>query len=213
MNFSSNKGNAQKSMTKAINHRIERLSSLLESNVTNICESSIEHENELNETSEYYSCSSPIKKEPFFMPKSKRFIRRHKCETCKKRFISPSKLNIHERIHSKEKPFACDQCQMNFSNKSNFSRHKRVHTGEKPFHCDECPKKFSHSFNLTSHKRVHTGEKPFNCDICQMKFRYLASVTKHQRIHSGDKPYQCDICLMKFSLSSNLTRHKEFTHE
>jgi hypothetical protein len=40
---------------------------------------------------------------------------KYKCETCKKTFTTSSQLNIHNRIHSKQKPFACDQCQKSFS--------------------------------------------------------------------------------------------------
>ncbi len=59
-----------------------------------------------NETSDNNSSPSTIKVKPLSMPNSKKFkvyssIRKHKCETCKKRFPSRSHLNIHKRIHSK----------------------------------------------------------------------------------------------------------------
>ncbi len=102
-----------------MNHRFDILSSLLDANeshlnVTNLSEIPIEHEISLNETSDNNSCSSTIKDEPLLKPKSKKFKvassnRKHKCETCNKRFICLSHLNIHKRIHSKEKPFACGQ--------------------------------------------------------------------------------------------------------
>ncbi len=81
------------------------------------------------------------------MPKSKRFkvkyfTKKHKCETCTKRFKYATHLNIHTRIHLKQKPLACDQCQMSFSTKGNLTTHKRHHTGVKPFHCDICLKNF-----------------------------------------------------------------------
>jgi uncharacterized Zn-finger protein len=158
-----------------MNHRIEKLSSLLDANQShvnkkNLNEIPIECENGINEASVNNSCSSTIKVEPFLIQKSKRFqinssIRKHKCEMCKKRFLTSTHLNIHKRIHSKEKPFACDQCQMSFSIKGNLSRHKRVHSGEKPYQCDICKKTFAQLSSLTYHKRMHTGEKPYQCDI------------------------------------------------
>jgi KRAB domain-containing zinc finger protein len=60
-------------------------------------------------------------------------FRTHICETCKKRFTTSSKLNIHKRIHLKPKRFTCDQCQMSFSLKCNLTTHKRTHTGERPY--------------------------------------------------------------------------------
>jgi uncharacterized Zn-finger protein len=178
-------------MAKVMNHRIEKLLTLLDANETQlnvkkINEIFIECENAINETSDDNSCSFTIKVEPLSMPKSKRFkvnttIRKHKCETCKKRFKSPSQLNIHNRIHSKQKSFSCDQCQMAFSQKGSLSLHKRLHTGEKPYRCDICQKKFAQSHNLTRHKRMHTGEKPFSCDLCLMKFTRSNYLTAHKR--------------------------------
>ena len=151
IDFSSNIDNAQKSLAKVLNDRIEKLSTLLDANETQlnvaniISEISIEREYELNKASEHNSCSSTIKVNPLLISKSKRFKmnssnKKYKCETCKKRFKTSTELKIHNRIHSKEKPFACDQCQMTFCTKGNLTTHKRLHTGEKPYQCDICQK-------------------------------------------------------------------------
>ena len=107
-----------------MNHRFEKLSTLLDAadtrlNMENRNEIPIDRENALNEASDNNSCSSTIKVKPLIIKKSKRFksnhsIKKHKCETCKKRFKTSAELNIHNRIHSKEKSFACDHCQMIF---------------------------------------------------------------------------------------------------
>jgi uncharacterized Zn-finger protein len=217
--FSSNINNARKSLAKVMNHRIEKLSSFVDanqpqSNVTNLIEISNEHEISLNEASDNNSCSSTIKVEPLSMQISKRFksnssIKKHKCETCKKRFLHLCHLTIHKRIHSKEKPFACDQCQMSFSTKGNLSTHKILHTGEKPYQCDLCPKKFAQLAGLTFHKRTHSGEKPYACDLCPKKFTQSNALTEHKRVHTGEKPYECGSCHKKFSDSSHFRRHKK----
>ena len=63
-------------MAKVMNHRIEKLSALLDVtllNVENRNEISIEHEIAINEASGNNSCSSTIKVEPLFMSKSNKF--------------------------------------------------------------------------------------------------------------------------------------------
>ncbi len=148
-------------------HRIDKLSTLLDVNETQLSlnEIRIEHENARNESSDENPCSSTIKFEPLLIPQSERFksnssYRKHKCETCNKQFPSPSLLNIHNRIHSKEKPFACYQCPKSFSQTGSLIIQKRIHSGEKPYQCDICPNKFSQLQHLTRHKLIHTGEKP-----------------------------------------------------
>jgi uncharacterized Zn-finger protein len=145
-----------------MDRRIEKLSILLDTNetqlnVTNTNEITIKCENVINETIDDNSCSSTIKVNALLIPKSKKFkenssIRKHKCETCKKTFKTTAYLNIHNRIHLKQKHFACDQCSMTFSQICNLNRHKRIHTGEKPYSCDICHKKFSDSSSLTYNK-------------------------------------------------------------
>ena len=174
MDFASNIDYARKSLSKVMNHCFDKLSSFLhtneiQSNVSNITEISIEHENELRDDS---SCSSTIKEKPLLMSNSKRAkanssIKESTSETIK------TPLNIHKRKHSKQKPFVCDQCPKAFSLKGNLLIHKRIHTGEKPFHCDICQKKFAQSISLIKHKRVHPGEKPYQCELCPKTFFHL----------------------------------------
>ena len=174
-----------------MNHRIEKLSLLLNSNETHLNVEKI-----INEASDDNSCSSKIKVMPLSMPKSKRF----KVASYN---TTSSQLYIHNQIHSKKKRFACDQCSKTFSLKTNLIIHKRIHTGEKPYSCEECQKKFSDPSHLRVHKRIHTGVKPYQCDICQKKFAQSQHLTLHKRIHSGEKPYQCDLCHKKFARSDD----------
>jgi uncharacterized Zn-finger protein len=210
--FTSNIDNAKKSLAKVLNHRIEKLSSLLDSNDTqlnvsaNINEIPIERDSAINAASDANSCPSS-----FMLHNSNIFMvgSEHTCETYEKKIPNSTQLSKRKReLQSKEKRFTCDQCQMKFSLKSNLLKHKRIHAEVKPFSCDFCQMKFSQSSQLTYHTRTHTGEKPYHCDICQKNFTRSYHLTIHKRSHTGEKPYSCDLCPKKFAQSNNLIVHK-----
>src|SRR5277367_1232178 len=111
--------------------------------------------------------------------------KKHACDTCGKRFQTPSHLKIHERSHSGEKPFECAECGKRFSRKSNLTPHLRIHTGETPYQCRHCHKRFKTSSDLRLHERIHSGEKPHECPECGKRFSHLGNMKMHIRIHTG----------------------------
>ena len=122
------------------------------------------------------------KEENAFIAKGvKRKRTQHECDVCEKVFRYPSKLAVHMRIHTNEKPYECDVCQKSFRTSDSLQKHMRIHTNEKPYECDVCEKRFRYSHVLQNHMRIHTNEKPYECAVCKKRYRHSHGLKYHMR--------------------------------
>ena len=50
----------------------------------------------------------------------------HECDVCEKVFGCPSKLAVHMRTHTNEKPYECDVCEKRFRHSISLKHHMRT---------------------------------------------------------------------------------------
>ncbi|XP_076032559.1 uncharacterized protein LOC143020252 [Oratosquilla oratoria] len=130
---------------------------------------------------------------------------------CNKVYSTTSHLRIHQRIHTRVRPYVCEICKKGFNTSFAMKSHIRTHTGEKPYRCPEetCPKRFKTSGDLQKHVRTHTGERPFKCQLCGKAFTTSDIRKVHMRVHTGEKPYKCSVegCSRMFASATNYKNH------
>ncbi|KAM6935818.1 uncharacterized protein PEZ65_006126 [Lycodopsis pacificus] len=133
-------------------------------------------------------------------------VKSYKCSECGKTFRHRSVLELHMRIHSKDKPYQCKVCGKGFRFGSYLQQHLIIHTGKKPYKCPDCGKDFAFMQNMKTHQKLHQ-EKPFRCTSCRKGYSDETQLQHHMLSHNGDKPHKCDLCDKSFGLAYLLRDH------
>lgn len=134
-------------------------------------------------------------------------IKNHICDTCGKKFSSPTAMRVHMKSHSNERLYKCKLCIYAGRTASALYVHMSTHANDLCV-CEVCSKTFKSSRNLNDHlRRVHNKIKKHQCSYCGKRFvdRYVLSV--HLRHHTGVRPYKCTKCEKTFIRSDGLKEH------
>eukprot|EP00063_Salmo_salar_P065721 XP_014040556.1 PREDICTED: zinc finger protein 883-like isoform X2 [Salmo salar] len=138
----------------------------------------------------------------------------HPCAYCGKKLSTKTRLKIHLKTHTGEKPHVCPDCGKSFAFSPSLTKHQKLshseHGGVKRHECSVCGKVFNQPGALRSHQRTHTGEKPHLCSDCGKSFCFRSSLKRHQVLHAGDRAHVGlrTVCGKGFRDSGYLKKHQ-----
>ncbi|XP_026836076.1 zinc finger protein 32-like [Drosophila erecta] len=97
---------------------------------------------------------------------------------------------FEKRVRPAKQSLVCSYCSKVCSRPSTLDIHIRIHTRERPFQCPHCPSAYSSNSTLRVHLRIHTGERPYMCSHCSVDFRTRTELRRHIRRHSVKTSFQ-----------------------
>jgi len=151
------------------------------------------------------------------------------CNLCDKNFLNGSKLRVHMRTHTGEKPYSCDTCGQAFSQKTSLKRHILIHTESLIVNKTSTTSRESQdqrveielsvqpdqvqTQQITDYQRSRAvtekqgPRKLPQCPLCAKVFTKNHSLKLHIRMHSGERPFSCPVCGNQFTKKGGLTMH------
>ena len=130
------------------------------------------------------------------------FSNLYTCQFCNFQTSKKTKLNIHNRSHTGERPFACkfDGCNKRFFRKEHLQNHAYTHNNERNNICTICSAKFTTSSQLIRHKRKIHDRINFkhSCPNCNLKFRLLTELRDHMKSIHNLFVFRCEVGIKSF---------------
>ncbi|XP_078600992.1 uncharacterized protein LOC144876002 isoform X2 [Branchiostoma floridae x Branchiostoma japonicum] len=112
------------------------------------------------------------------------------CDKCNKRFLLPSKLKSHLKVHRGHK---CEVCGKEFSMQCRLTQHALIHSPSRDvFPCPfkKCKRSYTKMSNLKTHiQSYHESKRPFTCtqQDCSKTFAHEISLRRHVKaVHDAN---------------------------
>lgn len=139
--------------------------------------------------------------------------RRENFPAISKKFPELSRLVVHTRSHTLEKPFTCGLCGKLFKTQHNLKQHIYSHTMEKPFKCGQYGRGYTSNSYLQIHIRsVHVKEKNFFCQFCNYSSYDKSNFKKYNLLqHSTNIGNRVQIWDANYKREKNMSKFKQCT--
>ena len=148
----------------------------------------------------------------------------YECKTCFKIFVTPSKLERHENIHTGKKMFQCEFCIKRFNQPNHLKDHlfRSFCTETESFKCNKTrtfsedvaqiieskkKKQSSSKRKLPSELEQEYLSRKYECQTCFKRFVTPSKLERHESVHTGRKIFQCETCEERFNQPNHLNEH------
>ena len=134
------------------------------------------------------------------------FLKKFRCNFCKKSFQNAGHLAFHTKSHmiDKEAPQSSESEPVaewpNVEDKMSYGSKFSAN-------CPHCKKHYVRKFDLLKHIKIHAKNLKFTCNYCDSTFMTKTNYIKHMQLHTSGEYHMCRSCGLVYS--KKVERHRK----